>query len=280
MPELKRQKKSHNEIKIEFIHTSKLYKSAVGPRGVIEAVKDFSLKIKHNEFVALIGPSGCGKSTILNLAAGFLEPTEGEILLDGKPVKGPGKDRGVIFQQYAIFPFLTVQENIEFGLKLAANRVHRGERRKIASDLLHLMGLEGFANAYPKELSGGMKQRVAIARAYAVDPEVFLMDEPFGALDAQTRSNMQTQLLEVLEEKRKTVLFVTHSVDEAIFLADRVVVITSRPARIRDIVDIPFSYPREENLTATEDFLEMRERLKQEVMQEYMMQVRDREEQL
>ena len=280
MPDLKSQKNPHNEIKIEFINTSKLYKSAVGSRGVIEAVKDFSLKIKHNEFVALIGPSGCGKSTILNLAAGFLEPTEGQILLDGKPVKSPGKDRGVIFQQYAIFPFLTVQENIEFGLKLAANRVHRSERRKIACDLLRLMGLEGFENAYPKELSGGMKQRVAIARAYAVDPEVFLMDEPFGALDAQTRSNMQTQLLEVLEEKRKTVLFVTHSVEEAIFLSDRVVVITSRPARIREIVDIPFPYPREEKLTTTEDFLEMRERLRQEVMQEYMIQARDGEEQL
>jgi len=274
---LKGPKNSVKDVKIEFINTSKIYESTAASRGVIEAVKDFSLKVRNNEFVCLIGPSGCGKSTILNLIAGFLDSTEGQILLDGKAVKGPAKDRGVIFQQYAIFPFLTVQKNIEFGLKLAANRVPKRERKKIASDFIRLMGLEGFEDAYPKELSGGMRQRVAIGRAYAVDPKVFLMDEPFGALDAQTRSTMQIQLLEALQEKRKTVLFVTHSVEEAIFLSDRVVVITSRPARIRDVVKIPFPYPREEKLKAKEEFLELRERLTQEVMQEYSMQVHDRE---
>ena len=275
--ELKVQRSSVKEVKIELINTSKLYESTAGSRGVIEAVKDFSLEVKNNEFVSLIGPSGCGKSTILNLVAGFLEPTEGQILLDGKPIEGPGKDRGVIFQQYAIFPFLTVQENIEFGLKLASNRVPKRERKKLASDFIRLMGLEGFEDAYPKELSGGMRQRVAIGRAYAVNPKVFLMDEPFGALDAQTRSNMQTQLLEVLQKERKTVLFITHSVEEAVFLSDRVVVITSRPARIRDVIEIPFPYPREERLKTREAFLELRERLTQEVMQEYLMQVHGRE---
>ena len=258
--------------KIEFVHTSKVFQSTSAARGTIEAVKDFSLKIMENEFVSLIGPSGCGKSTILNLAAGFLQPTDGQILLDGKPIENPGKERGVIFQQYAIFPFLTVRKNIEFGLTLASNRVPPGERRKIAADLIRLMGLAGFEDAYPKELSGGMKQRVAIARAYAVDPEVFLMDEPFGALDAQTRSTMQIQLLEVLHEKRKTVFFITHSVEEAVFLSDRVVVITSRPARIKDVFEIPFPYPRHEELKSTGEFLDLREKLKLEVMQEYQMQ--------
>ena len=258
--------------KIEFVHTSKVFQSTSAARGTIEAVKDFSLKIMENEFVSLIGPSGCGKSTILNLAAGFLQPTDGQILLDGKPIENPGKERGVIFQQYAIFPYLTVRKNIEFGLTLASNRVPTGERRKIAADLIRLMGLAGFEDAYPKELSGGMKQRVAIARAYAVDPEVFLMDEPFGALDAQTRSTMQIQLLEVLHEKRKTVFFITHSVEEAVFLSDRVVVITSRPARIKDVFEISFPYPRHEDLKSAGEFLDLREKLKLEVMQEYQMQ--------
>jgi NitT/TauT family transport system ATP-binding protein len=261
-----------NETKIEFVHTSKVFHSTSAARGSIEAVKDVNLKIRTNDFISLIGPSGCGKSTILNLAAGFLAPTRGQILLDGKPIESPGRERGVIFQQYAIFPFLTVQKNIEFGLTLASNRVPQSDRKQIAADLIRLMGLTGFEHAYPKELSGGMKQRVAIARAYAVDPEVFLMDEPFGALDAQTRSTMQIQLLEVLREKRKTVLFITHSVEEAVFLSDRVVVITSRPARIRDNFDIPFSYPRDEALKSTPEFLDLRERLKLEVMQEYQVQ--------
>jgi NitT/TauT family transport system ATP-binding protein len=261
-----------NETKIEFIRTSKAFHSTSAARGTVQAVKDFSLKIRSNEFVSLIGPSGCGKSTILNLAAGFIEPSDGRILLDGKPIKNPGKERGVIFQQYAIFPFLSVRRNIEFGLTLGSNRASQSERSKIVADLIRLMGLEGFEEAYPKELSGGMKQRVAIARAYAVDPEVLLMDEPFGALDAQTRSTMQIQLLDVLREKRKTVLFITHSVEEAVFLSDRVVVITSRPAQIKDIFDIPFPYPREENLKSKPEFLDFREKLKNEVMQEYQVQ--------
>ena len=270
--------KTNAEYKIEFVKTGKVFRSTSASRGLIEAVKDFDLKIEKDEFVSLIGPSGCGKSTLLNLAAGFMEPSRGQILLDGKPVQGPGRERGVIFQQYAIFPFLTVRKNIEFGLHLASNRVSKEERAQTTADLIKLIELEGFEDAYPKELSGGMKQRVAIARAYAVDPEIFLMDEPFGALDAQTRSSMQTQLLEVLQKKRKTVLFITHSVEEAAFLSDRVVVITSRPARVRDVVDIAFPYPRDERLKAQSDFLELRERLRLEVMQEYKMQERGEEE--
>jgi NitT/TauT family transport system ATP-binding protein len=267
--EAKKQEKSSTEIRIQFINTSKVFESRTG---LVEAVKDFSFEVRNEEFICFLGPSGCGKSTILNLAAGFLEPTEGQILLDGKQIEKPGKERGVIFQQYAIFPFLSVQDNIEFGLKLSASRVPKQERRKIAKDLIQLMALDGFENAYPKELSGGMKQRVAIARAYAVDPEIFLMDEPFGALDAQTRSTMHTQLLEVLEKKRKTVLFVTHSVEEALFLSQRVVIITRRPAQIREVVDIPFAYPREDRLKAHPDFLDLREKIKEEVMQEYLEQ--------
>ncbi|MFO8141609.1 MAG: ABC transporter ATP-binding protein [Marinobacter sp.] len=261
--------KNQTDIKIDIRQVSKVFESRVR---TVEAVRDFSFQIASNEFVSLLGPSGCGKSTILNMVAGFLEPTEGEILLDGVPVTRPGKERGVIFQQYAIFPFLTVSKNIEFGLKLAATRTSKQERQRIVTDLIRLMGLGGFEDAFPKELSGGMRQRVAIARAYAVDPEIFLMDEPFGALDAQTRSTMQAQLLEVLLEKRKTVLFITHAVEEAIFLSDRVVVVTSRPARIRDVVTVPFPYPREESLKMEKEFLELREELSQEVMQEYKEQ--------
>lgn len=257
------------DVKIDIRDVSKVFESRAG---TVEAVRDFSVRMANNEFVSLLGPSGCGKSTILNMVAGFLQPTRGEILLDGTPVTRPGKERGVIFQQYAIFPFLTVYENIEFGLKLAASRKPKQERQRIVSDLVRLMGLGGFEDAFPKELSGGMRQRVAIARAYAVDPEIFLMDEPFGALDAQTRSTMQAQLLEVLLEQRKTVLFITHAVEEAIFLSDRVVVVTSRPARIRNVVTVPFPYPRGESLKLGKEFLELREELSQEVMQEYKEQ--------
>ena len=255
-----------DDVKIEFQDTAKTFDSS---RGKIEAIKGFDLKIRNNEFVSLIGPSGCGKSTVLNMLAGFLEPTAGQILLDGKPVEAPGRERGVIFQQYAIFPFLTVRKNIEFGLKLSANKTPKKDRTKIATEYIRLMGLEGFEDAFPKELSGGMRQRVAIARAYAVDPEIFLMDEPFGALDAQTRSTMQKQLLDVLQEKRKTVLFITHSVEEAVFMSDRVAVMTSRPSKVRSILEIPFAYPRDESLKVDREFLALREKLRDEVMKEY-----------
>jgi NitT/TauT family transport system ATP-binding protein len=266
MNEATKQKTSNEGVKIAFENIGKTFEST---RGKIEAIKGFDLRIRNNEFVSLIGPSGCGKSTVLNMIAGFLEPTTGRILLDGEPVNKPGKERGVIFQQYAIFPFLTVRRNIEFGLKLSTNKTPKEKRTMIVQEYIRLMGLEGFEDAFPKELSGGMRQRVAIARAYAVDPEIFLMDEPFGALDAQTRSTMQGQLLNVLQEKRKTVLFITHSVEEAVFMSDRVAIMTSRPAKVRSIMEIPFAYPREEMLKVDREFLQLREKLRDVVMKEY-----------
>jgi NitT/TauT family transport system ATP-binding protein len=230
--------------------------------------------VREGEFVALVGPSGCGKTTMLNMVAGFVTPTSGQVLLSGKPISGPGPERGVMFQEYGVFPWLTVAQNIEFGLKLRANRVSAAERRDICERYLALMRLTDFRDAYTKTLSGGMRQRVALARAYAVKPEFLLMDEPFGALDAQTRSAMQNLLLEVLQTEGKTVMMITHSVDEALYLASRVVVISARPARIRKIIDVPFAYPRQEALHETPEFAEMRSEIRDLVMQEYAAQER------
>jgi NitT/TauT family transport system ATP-binding protein len=238
------------------------------------AVDDVSFVVNEGEFVSLIGPSGCGKTTLLNLIAGFHLPTSGSVMLDGKPVRGPGADRGVIFQDYGVFPWLTVKENIGFGLTLRAGRVADAERERIVAHYVELMGLVGFENAYPKTLSGGMKQRLALARAYAVRPQFLLMDEPFGALDAQTRSAMQDLLLHVLETEGKTVLLITHSVEEALYLSSRVVVITARPARIRTVIDVPFPYPRREELHRTSEFAELQYRVHEIVMQEYASQQR------
>jgi len=237
-------------------------------------VDDVSYGINDNEFVSVIGPSGCGKTTTMNLAAGFLKPTSGQVLLDGKPVAGPGPDRGVMFQEYGVFPWLTVRGNIEFGLRLAANRAHAGEMREIVERYMGLMGLADFADAWPKTLSGGMRQRLALARAYAVKPQFLLMDEPFGALDAQTRSAMQDLLLDVLRQEGKTVMLITHSVEEAVYLSSRIVVMTARPTRIREIVDVPFGYPREESLHESPAFGELRSHVRDLVMKEYAAQAR------
>ena len=196
------------------------------------------------------------------------------MLLDGAPIAGPGPERGVIFQEYGVFPWLTVEQNIAFGLTLAANRATQQERREVCERYMALMGLSDFAGAYPKTLSGGMRQRLAIARAYAVKPQFLLMDEPFGALDAQTRSNMQDLLLQVLAAEGKTVMLITHSVEEAIYLSSRIVVVTARPARIREIVDVPFAYPRDEALHERADFGELRSHIRDLVMQEYAAQQR------
>lgn len=240
--------------------------------GSMKVVDDVSFSVRDGEFVALVGPSGCGKTTMMNMVAGFVEPTSGEVRLDGKPISGPGPERGVMFQEYGVFPWLTVAQNIEFGLKLKANRVAAAERREICERYLSLMRLTDFRDAYPKTLSGGMRQRVALARAYAVKPQFLLMDEPFGALDAQTRSAMQNLLLEVLQTEGKTVMMITHSVDEALYLASRVVVVSARPARIRKIIDVPFPYPREERLHETPEFAELRSEIRDLVMQEYAAQ--------
>ena len=208
------------------------------------ALDGVSLDIADNEFVTVVGPSGCGKSTLMNILAGLEEPTSGRALVDGAEVSGPGPERGVIFQQYALFPWLTVRKNIEFGLKVAG--LGRAERRERAEHFIRLVGLEQFADALPKMLSGGMKQRCAIARAYAVDPSILLMDEPFGALDALTRVNLQEQLLDTWSRERRTVMFITHDVDEAVFLARRVVVMAARPGRVIDEIRIDEPYPRGE----------------------------------
>jgi NitT/TauT family transport system ATP-binding protein len=201
-----------------------------------------------------------------------MRPSSGRVLLDGTPITGPGPDRGVIFQEYGVFPWLTVKQNIAFGLKLAASRVAQAEREAICERYMRLMGLTDFAGAWPKTLSGGMRQRLALARAYAVRPEFLLMDEPFGALDAQTRSAMQDLLLEVLQAEDKTVMLITHSVEEAVYLSNRIVVMTARPTRIREVIEVPFGYPRKESLHERPEFGELRSHVRDLVMKEYAVQ--------
>lgn len=253
----------------QFDHVSLTFDT---PKGKLRVVDDVTYDINEGDFIAVIGPSGCGKTTMMNMLAGFQKPTEGKVLFDGTPVSGPGPERGVIFQEYGVFPWLTVKENISFGLQLKANHVPASKRKQICEHYLSLMGLTDFANSYPKHLSGGMRQRLAIARAYAVKPQFLLMDEPFGALDAQTRANMQNLLLNVLSAEGKTVMLITHSVEEAIYLASRIVVVTARPARIKQIIDVPFAYPRDESLQERAEFVELRSRIRQLVMSEYRAQ--------
>ena len=242
------------------------------PKGKLMVVDDVTYDINDGEFIAVIGPSGCGKTTMMSMLAGFQKPTTGKVLFDGAAVNGPGPERGVIFQEYGVFPWLTVKQNIAFGLQLKANRVALSERNQICDHYLALMGLTDFANSYPKHLSGGMRQRLAIARAYAVKPQFLLMDEPFGALDAQTRANMQNLLLKVLATEGKTVMLITHSVEEAIYLASRIVVVTARPARIKEIIDVPFAYPRDESLQERAEFVALRSHIRELVMSEYRAQ--------
>ncbi len=223
------------------------------------ALDRFSLDVADGEFVTVVGPSGCGKSTALNIAAGLLAPSEGEVLIDGKGVDGPGPERGMIFQQYALFPWLTVRQNVEFGLRIKGEPAAR--RRETAEHFIDLVGLGHFADALPKMLSGGMKQRCAIARAYAVNPSVLLMDEPFGALDALTRVQLQDQLLETWSRERRTVMFITHDVDEAVYLANRVVVMAARPGRLEEIIEVNLPYPRTEQIRLSPEFTAIRNRV-------------------
>lgn len=241
-------------------------------KGSLRVVDDVSFTIADGEFICVVGPSGCGKTTLMNIVAGFVQPTGGRVILDGQPVKGPGLDRGVIFQEYGVFPWLTVEQNIIFGLKLAGSKTAVSEREAVCSKYLELMGLTDFAKAFPKTLSGGMRQRLAIARAYAAKPEFLLMDEPFGALDAQTRSKMQNLLLEVLQREGKTVMMITHSVEEAVYLASRIIVVTARPARIKTVIEIPFGYPRLEDLHETPEFITIKAHVRDLVMAEYEAQ--------
>ena len=223
------------------------------------ALDRFSLDVGDGEFVTVVGPSGCGKSTALNIAAGLLEASDGRVTVDGKPVNGPGPERGMIFQQYALFPWLSVRDNVEFGLRIRGEPASR--RREIAERFIDLVGLSQFADALPKTLSGGMKQRCAIARAYAVDPVILLMDEPFGALDALTRVQLQDQLLETWSRERRTVMFITHDVDEAVYLANRVVVMAARPGRLQEVIEVDLPYPRTEQIRLSPEFAAIRNRV-------------------
>ena len=239
-------------VRVRFDAVSLEFATAAGPLRVVENV---TYEIREGEFVAVIGPSGCGKTTMMNMLAGFLtHPVERKGTARRQAGRWPRAQRGVIFQEYGVFPWLTVRDNIAFGLRLRANRKPKAEIRDTCERYMQLMGLADFADAFPKTLSGGMRQRLALARAYAVRPEFLLMDEPFGALDAQTRSNMQNLLLEVLATERKTVMLITHSVEEAIYLASKIVMVTARPARVREIVEVPFIYPRDESLHEQPEF--------------------------
>lgn len=255
--------------RITFNQVSKQFHTDSGPLTVVDNV---SFSVDDGEFTTLVGPSGCGKTTMLNMVAGFIKPSSGQVMLDGRPIEGPGAQRGMMFQDYGVFPWLTIEQNIEFGLKLKANRVPAVERREITDRYLDLMGLSDFRRAYPRMLSGGMRQRLALARAYAVNPEFLLMDEPFGALDAQTRTAMQDLLLGVLQQVGKTVMLITHSVDEALYLSSRILVVSARPSRIRRIFDVPFPYPRSADLQDSPEFAEMRAEVRELVMKEYAAQ--------
>jgi NitT/TauT family transport system ATP-binding protein len=208
-----------------------------GPARRFTALDDITLDVRSGEFLTLVGPSGCGKSTLLDLLGGLEAPTSGRILLDGRPIEGPARDRGIVFQQYALFPWRTAVQNIEFGLDIAG--LKSKTRREKALHYLDLVGLSAFANRYPHELSGGMKQRVAIARSLAYDPEVLMMDEPFAALDAQTRETLQGELLRIWRRTGKTIVFITHGIDEAVVLGQRVAIMTSRPGRIKQVIEVP-----------------------------------------
>jgi len=225
------------------IQLSGLRKEYAADGRSVVALDGLDLAVCANEFTVVVGPSGCGKTTLLYLVAGFEKPTSGRVLVRGQEVTSPGRDRGVVFQDLALFPWRTVLGNIAFGLETQG--FAREEARQIAGQYVHLVGLEGFENAYPNTLSGGMKQRVAIARTLACEPEVLLMDEPFGALDVQTRHLMQEELVRIWEAKRKTVVFVTHSVSEAVYLGDTVCVMTARPGSIKGIVDVSLPRPRD-----------------------------------
>lgn len=276
------------EPKIQIKHVEKIYR---GHDKETVALNGVDLDITENEFVCVVGPSGCGKTTLLNIIAGLETPTSGEVTLNGETILGPGNDRGVIFQQYALFPWLTVRQNIGFGFKYLKKRevkaekdpatgeekeivtfrkYTKAERDQMVDKYMRMVDLQDFADAFPKELSGGMKQRVAIARGYAVAPEVLLMDEPFGALDAQTRAQLQEDLLKTWEQEKKTCFFITHDVEEAVLLATRVVVMSARPGRVKEIIPIDLPYPRNQETKLTPEFNDYKNTIWSHVYKEYV----------
>jgi len=244
-----------------ILEVKNLGKTFASPQGETTALRDISFKTHRREFVCVIGPSGCGKSTLIRILAGLESHTSGEVLLDGKPVCGPGPDRGMVFQGYTLFPWLTVKKNVMFGLEMN----HRGklESESEALQWIDLVGLSKFADAYPHQLSGGMKQRVAIARALANQPRILLMDEPFGALDAQTRCKMQTHLLEIWKNIDITILFITHDLDEAIYLADRILVLKAHPGEVQELIEVPVPRPRGTGQFFSDEFLATKARLEE-----------------
>jgi NitT/TauT family transport system ATP-binding protein len=243
--------------KIRIDNVSKRYTAGV------MALERIDLELAESSFTCLLGPSGCGKSTLLNMIAGFIEPTEGRVLVDGVEVDGASADRGVVFQEYALFPWRTALDNVAFGPMI--RRLPRAKQREVARRYLALVGLADHADKFPSELSGGMKQRVAIARALANGPSVLLMDEPFGALDAQTRETMQEELLRIWQQDRKTMVFVTHSISEALFLSDRIVVMATRPGAVKAVINVPLEHPRERSAP---EFVSLERRIKQLVREE------------
>jgi ABC-type nitrate/sulfonate/bicarbonate transport system ATPase subunit len=237
----------------------------------VTALENISLDVEDKEFSVIVGPSGCGKTSLLRLVAGLIEPTEGAITLDNARINGPGKDRGMVFQSYTLFPWLSVQDNVEFGLRIGG--MPAAQRREIARRFIAEVGLNGFERLYPKQLSGGMMQRVALARALANDPSILLMDEPFGALDSQTRSLMQELLLDIWQASHKTVLFITHDIDESILLGDRVYVMTARPGRIKEMVEIVLPRPRTVEMLTSDAFITIKRRIMHSIHEEAMRSV-------
>ncbi len=227
---------------------------------IVTAVDRLSFSVEGGEFVCILGPSGCGKTTVLNIIAGFLTPTSGTVLLNGRPIDGPGPDRGVVFQSFALFPWRTALHNVTFGLKMRG--VPKAQREETAREYLRLVSLEGFENRYPHELSGGMRQRVGVARVLANEPAVMLMDEPFASVDAQTRMSLQQDLTRIWERRRPTVFFVTHDVEEAVFLSNRIIVLTPRPGRVREIIEVDIPRPRRwEDLIENNSFRRLTHRI-------------------
>ena len=245
---------------------SRTFTSAKGV--ATQALLPVDFEVRENDFVTILGPSGCGKSTMLRIVAGLDSPTSGRVLLDGRPVEGPGADRGMVFQSYTLFPWLTIEQNIRFGLR--ERGMPEVQQKERAAYFIAKVGLRGFEQHFPKQLSGGMQQRTAIARALANDPKILLMDEPFGALDNQTRVLMQELLLGIWEAERKTVLFVTHDIDEAIFMANRVAVFSARPGRIKTELAVDLPHPRHYTIKTSPEFMDLKARLTEEIRAESM----------
>ena len=254
------------QYKLQAIDLTKIYED--GKKGLVTAIDHVNLEVKDGEFVMIVGPSGCGKTTLINILGGLGTATSGQVLLDGKPVQGPGADRGMVFQGYSLFPWLSVQKNVEFGLKM--KKMPKAQRAEQAKKFIDLVGLTGFENARPRQLSGGMKQRVAIARTLANEPEILLMDEPFGALDAQTRVVMQELLADISKKTKTTILFITHDIDEAVLLGDRIYVMSRRPGTIREVLEVNIPGVRSHESLVLPEFLATKKKIMDMLWKESM----------